>query len=73
MRLADRELLDLRYAPGAAVKDIALQLGRPANSVCKSLGRIRRALWNCINEELVARGGEGMIDVNRRLSKEDDA
>jgi RNA polymerase sigma-70 factor, ECF subfamily len=51
----DRELLDLRYVPGASVKDVARRLGRPANSVCKSLGRIRQALWDCINEELAGK------------------
>ena len=40
------------------VKDIALRLGRPANSVCKSLGRIRQVLWDCINEEMAAEGSE---------------
>jgi RNA polymerase sigma-70 factor, ECF subfamily len=55
----DRELLNLRYVPGASVKEIALRLGRPANSVCKSLGRIRQALWECINEEMAARGQGG--------------
>lgn len=39
---ADRLLLNLRDTPGATLTDIARQLGRPANSVCKSLGRIRR-------------------------------
>lgn len=57
LSLTDRELLELRYTPGAAVKDIALRLGRPANSVCKSLGRIRQALWDCINEEMAALEG----------------
>lgn len=51
---SDRTLIDLRYAPGATVKGIAQQLGRPANSVCKSLGRIRQALWDCINAEMAA-------------------
>ncbi len=46
------------YAPGATVKDIARRLGRPANSVSKSLGRIRQALWDCVNEE-TAGGEEG--------------
>lgn len=73
LRPTDRELLDLRYAPDAAVKRIALQLGRPANSVCKSLGRIRQTLWKCINGELAARGGEGIIAVDRNLPKEDEA
>jgi RNA polymerase sigma-70 factor, ECF subfamily len=51
---ADRLLLNLRYAPGATVKNVARQLGRPANSVCKSLGRIRRALWDCIMAEMAS-------------------
>jgi RNA polymerase sigma-70 factor, ECF subfamily len=63
LNLLDRQLIKLRYAPGATVKDIARRLGRPANSVCKSLGRIRQALWDCINHE-IAVGGE-------RLPKED--
>ena len=54
LNLVDRELLDLRYAPGATVKDVSRRLGRPANSVSKSLGRIRRTLWDCINQELAA-------------------
>ena len=56
---ADRLLLNLRYTPGATVTDIARQLGRPANSVCKSLGRIRRVLWDCVREELAARRQAG--------------
>ncbi len=55
----DRELINMRYTPGATVKDIARRLGRPANSVCKSLGRIRQALWDCINQE--TDGGNGGI------------
>jgi RNA polymerase sigma-70 factor, ECF subfamily len=58
LNLLDRQLIKLRYAPGATVKDVARRLGRPANSVCKSLGRIRQALWDCINRE-VAAGREG--------------
>jgi RNA polymerase sigma-70 factor, ECF subfamily len=54
LSLSDRELLGLRYAPGATVKDIAQRLGRPANSVSKSLGRIRQTLWDCINQEIAA-------------------
>jgi RNA polymerase sigma-70 factor, ECF subfamily len=52
LNLLDRQLIKLRYAPGATVKDVARRLGRPANSVCKSLGRIRHALWDCINREM---------------------
>lgn len=54
LNLLDRELLNLRYAPGGTVKEIARRLGRPANSVSKSLGRIRQALWDCINQEIAA-------------------
>ena len=52
--LSDRELIQWRYVPGATVKEVAQQLGRPANSVCKSLGRIRQDLWDCINREIAA-------------------
>ena len=55
LRSNDRELLELRYLPGATVKHIADQLGRPANSVCKSLARIRQSLWNCVNEEIAGK------------------
>jgi RNA polymerase sigma-70 factor, ECF subfamily len=61
LKATDRELLNLRYTPGATVKDIARRLGRPANSVCKSLGRIRQTLWDCINEEMAAGGREDEI------------
>ncbi len=47
---ADRELIERRYQPGALVGALAAELGRPVNSVSKSLGRIRRTLWKCINE-----------------------
>ena len=46
----DRELIEQRYQPGVLVGALAAELGRPVNSVSKSLGRIRRTLWKCINE-----------------------
>jgi RNA polymerase sigma-70 factor, ECF subfamily len=46
----DRELIERRYQPGVLVNALAADLGRPVNSVSKSLGRIRRTLWKCINE-----------------------
>ena len=51
---ADHVLLNLRYLPGATIKSIARQLGRPANSVRTSLAQIRRALWECVRAEIVA-------------------
>ncbi len=52
----DRNLLRLRYTPGSSGDEIAKQLGRPANSVYQSLGRIRRALADCIQRRLASGG-----------------
>ena len=46
----DRELIEQRYQPGALVGMLAERLGRPVNSVSKSLARIRRALLKCMRE-----------------------
>jgi len=46
----DRELIERRYQPGVTVASLAQELGRPVNSVSKSLGRIRHSLWKCIEE-----------------------
>ena len=50
----DRELIQRRYQPGLSGKDLADHLGRPANSVYQSLGRIRKALLDCIHRQLAA-------------------
>jgi len=47
---ADRELIDLRYASGIAVKALAERLHRSVNAVSLSLGRIRRRLRKCMEE-----------------------
>lgn len=60
LRPRDRELIEQRYAPGTTGKALAERLGRPLNAVYQSLGRIRRALHECINRRLAAeydRGG----------------
>jgi RNA polymerase sigma-70 factor (ECF subfamily) len=44
----DRELMDLRYEPGATVELIAERVGRSAKSVYSALGRIRTWLLECI-------------------------
>lgn len=54
LRSQDRELIEQRYAPGETGKNLAEQIGRPANSVYQSLGRIRRALLECIQRRLAA-------------------
>lgn len=57
LRPQDRELIQLRYRPGESGKELAAMLGRPANSVYQSLGRIRRALLECIKRELTSEVG----------------
>lgn len=54
LRAKDRKLIEQRYAPGERGKRVAEQLGRPANSVYQSLGRIRKLLMECIQRRLAA-------------------
>lgn len=49
LRKKDRELIQRRYQGNNQGKDVADELGRPANSVYQSLGRVRRTLFECIN------------------------
>ena len=56
LRPRDRELIEQRYAPGEKGKHLAEQIGRPANSVYQSLGRIRRSLMECIQRRLTTGG-----------------
>ena len=55
----DRELIVRRYAEGEQGEGLAGQLGRPANSVYKSLGRIRQALPDCVTRTLRPSGWPG--------------
>ena len=57
LRTKDRELIQMRYAPGANGDQVAQQLGRPANSVYQSLSRIRRVLLECVRHRLAEAGG----------------
>jgi RNA polymerase sigma-70 factor (ECF subfamily) len=56
LRPDDRELIHRRYQPGERGKHLAADLGRPANSVYQSLGRIRRTLLECIQRRLTMEG-----------------
>lgn len=56
LRPADRKLIQQRYRVGAKARDLAAEIGRPANSVYQSLGRIRRTLLECIQRQLAAAG-----------------
>lgn len=44
----EKSLILRRYLPGMSVKVLATELGRSANSVSHTLGRIRRLLLECI-------------------------
>lgn len=48
----DRSLIRRRYQPGTSVQQLAADIGRTANSLSKSLGRIRHALLECIDRTL---------------------
>lgn len=49
---ADKDLLNRRYASGATSSKVATALGRPVVSVYKSLSRIRKRLFDCIERRL---------------------
>lgn len=51
LKTADRRLIQARYQPGVSGESLAESLGRPANSVYQSIGRIRKALGECIRRE----------------------
>lgn len=48
----DRSLIRRRYQPGVTVQQLAIDLGRTANSLSKSLGRIRRVLLECVDRTM---------------------
>ena len=50
----DRELIQARYSPGENGLGVAERLGRPANSVYQSIGRIRKVLFDCVTRRLAA-------------------
>lgn len=56
LRAPDQELIRRRYSVGSTGDNVAQQLGRPANSVYQSLGRIRRVLLECIRRRMTVGG-----------------
>jgi RNA polymerase sigma-70 factor, ECF subfamily len=58
LRSRDRELIRQRYASGKNGKVVAEMLGRPANSIYQSLGRIRRTLLECMKRRLALQTGQ---------------
>lgn len=53
---ADRRLVAVRYGSNCKVKDAAIQLGRPANTLYKALERIRHALIECVERAILNEG-----------------
>jgi RNA polymerase sigma-70 factor (ECF subfamily) len=62
---SDENLLERRYDDNLQVQELATQLGRPVNSVSKSLGRIRRALLECIQRKMATIAPNTNKDVIR--------
>ncbi len=56
LKSTDQDLIRRRYAAGSSGDDVAQQLGRPANSVYQSLGRVRRVLMECIRRRMTSGG-----------------
>jgi RNA polymerase sigma-70 factor (ECF subfamily) len=52
LSVTDRELIVRRYHGQTTGRDLAKELGRPENSVYKSIGRIRKSLMACIRKSL---------------------
>ena len=48
----DRELVDLRYRPGAKTREVAEQIGRPLSTVYRMLNKVHDALMRCIDRML---------------------
>jgi RNA polymerase sigma-70 factor (ECF subfamily) len=52
----DRELIRLRYLPGASTQGVAEDLGRSIQAIYKSLNKIHEQLMMCIRRTLAAEG-----------------
>lgn len=51
LRPQDRQLVDLRYQPGATTKGVAASVGRSTDAVYKALNRIHEQLLDCIDSK----------------------
>jgi RNA polymerase sigma-70 factor (ECF subfamily) len=56
LRPGQRDLLERCYAGKDSVKLIAAEIGKTANGLYLTLKRLRRALFDCINQTLAAQG-----------------
>ena len=55
----DRELIQLRYGTGTAVKVLSQKLNRSVNAVSQSLARVRRRLRECVEETVRRQENQG--------------
>lgn len=53
-----RRLIELCYERGAAVSDVACQLGRGVEATYKALSRVRQALHRCVDQKLAAESSQ---------------
>jgi RNA polymerase sigma-70 factor (ECF subfamily) len=56
LRLKDRQIVEACYGPGAKIKDVAEQFGRPVGAMYHALARIRRTLLECIDRHTAQEG-----------------
>ncbi|WP_197231124.1 sigma-70 family RNA polymerase sigma factor [Novipirellula artificiosorum] len=58
---AQLQLVKAVYEDGAAIKDVAEQIGRSPTGLYKALARIRNRLANCVQAKLGVTAAEGLI------------
>jgi len=56
LSVRDRELIRLRYQPGATTRDVSERVGRSLKAVYKALNRIHEQLLLCVRRGLAERG-----------------
>ena len=52
LRASDQKIVANCYAPGTNFKSAAEKMGRPVGALYHALGRIRRALFECVNRRI---------------------
>lgn len=57
LRTSDRKLIESRYRRDITARDLAIELGRPIDTIYKALRRIRRSLYACIERTLAREEG----------------
>jgi RNA polymerase sigma-70 factor (ECF subfamily) len=50
--VAQKQLIEQRYAPGGSVQDIAAKVGKSVGAISQTLYRIRESLLKCVEQHL---------------------